>query len=147
MVTKTIIYREKKEKVWKTAEMNFSCLCYLKIKRRLHIIRAVRFSCITKSFAGHHSAMTGSGTFLAGRAEMQRAEVKCLAHTPNPLQDLGTELPCFSHPQRAKLIFFSLDYYFLFWIKENKCKRERKLVTHCSFFAETQLPLSQEHDS
>lgn len=113
------------KKVWKTVQMNFSCLCYLKIRRRLHIIRAVSFSCITKCFAGCQSAMTSSGTFVAGRAEMQRAEVKCLAHTPSLLQDLGTELFCFSHPQRAKLLFFSLDYYFLFQIKENK-KWERK---------------------
>lgn len=105
--------------------MNLSCLCYLKIRRRLHSIWAVSFSCITKCFAGCQSAMTSSGTFLAGRAEMQWAEVKCLAHTPSLLQDLGTELFCFSHPQRAKLIFFSLDYYFLFQIKENK-KWERK---------------------
>lgn len=76
------------------------------------------------------------------------AEVKSLVHTPVLLQDLGTELFCLSHPQRAKLIFFSLDYYFFFsWIKENKNERERKPVTHFSFFAETQLPLSQEHDS
>lgn len=42
------------------------------------------------------------------------AEVKSLVHTPVLLQDLGTELFCLSHPQRAKLIFFSLDYYFFF---------------------------------
>lgn len=110
-------------------------------------MRAVSFSCITKCFAGCQSAMTGSGTVVAGGAEMERAEVECLARTPSPLQGLGTELFCFSYPQRAKLIFFSLDYYFLFQIKENKKERERKLVTHCSFFAETQLPLSQERDS
>lgn len=78
---------------------------------------------------------------------MHGAEVKSLAHPPSLLQDLGTALSCFSHPQGAKLIFFSLDYYFLFQIKENKNEKERKVVTHCSFFAETQLPLSQEHDS
>jgi len=75
------------------------------------------------------------------------AEVERLVHTPSLLQDLGKELFCLSHPQRAKLIFFSLDCYFLSWIKENKNERERKPVTHCSFFAETQLPLSQEQDS
>ena len=57
---------------------------------------------------------------------MQRAEVQCPAHTPSLLQDLGTELSCFSHPQKAKLLFSSLDYYFLSQIKENKNERERK---------------------
>lgn len=54
------------------------------------------------------------GHTFSWRGYNAAAEVKSLVHTPVLLQDLGTELFCLSHPQRAKLIFFSLDYYFFF---------------------------------
>lgn len=143
-----------KEKVWKTVRMNFSCLCYLKIRRRFHITWTVGFLCTTECLEGLSSSRD---QFRPSSGPVQdqfgpslgwtETKLRFSAHTPTPLQDLGTELPSLSHPRGAKLIFLSLDYYFLFQIKENRNERERKRVTHGSLSAETQLPLSQEQDS
>lgn len=76
--TNNLSGKKKKKKVWERVETIFSCLCYLKIRRRLHTIWAVRFPCITKCFAGCRSAMTSLGTLLAGGAAMQRLKWRVL---------------------------------------------------------------------
>lgn len=101
-----------KERVWEDVGINFSCLCYVKIRRRLHIIRTVRFLCTTGSFGGLMPSQDQFRPSL-GWAEMQRLNW-CFLLKPNSFARPGNRISQPFPSTRSKAYVSRSDLLFSF---------------------------------
>lgn len=123
MVTEAVTYGGT-EKVWKTVQMNFSCLCYLKIRRRPHIIRAVGFPCTTECLEG---LMSSQDQFRPGLewAEVQRLNWGFLL-TPQLLcKTWEQNFPGFPIHEEQSLYFSAWIIIFFFRLRKTE-RREKE---------------------